>query len=136
MGRCGKVLLTAFFGLALAAEAPQAQPTDLELVDLDQITGGAWRPTTPLFDRSSFDRRSYITSSVSIPIANAFAVCFMCSGDASAVAIAGAFGNARADANSFASGRGQAFTRAEAVGPHFVFVVPGHSQPPISHGQR
>jgi len=130
MGRCRTALLTALLGLVIAAEAARAQPVDLDLADLDRITGGAWQPTMPLFDRRTFERRSFISSSVSIPIANAFAVCFMCSGDAMAVAIAGAFGNARADAGSFASGFGQAFSRADAVGPPFVFVLPNSFAPP------
>jgi hypothetical protein len=129
MGRCHAAFLTALLGLVIAAEAAPAQPVDLDLADLDRITGGAWQPTMPLFDRSTFDRRTFITSSVSMPIANAFAVCFMCSGDAMAVAIAGAFGNARADAGSFASGFGQAFSRADAVGPPFVFLLPDSFAP-------
>jgi hypothetical protein len=130
MGRCRTALLTALLGLVIAAEAARAQPVDLDLADLDRITGGAWQPTMPLFDRRTFERRSFISSSVSMPIANAFAVCFMCSGDAMAVAIAGAFGNARADAGSFASGFGQAFSRADALGPPFVFVLPNSFAPP------
>ena len=136
MGRCHTALVTAFLGLVFAAEAPRAQPVDLELADLDRFTGGAWQPTMPLFDRSTFERRSFISSSVSMPIANAFAVCFMCSGDAMAVAIAGAFGNARADAGSFASGFGQAFSRADAVGPPFIFVVPNSFAPPAAQAPK
>lgn len=131
MGACRKVLLTAVFGLAVAAESSQAQPIDLEVADLDQITGGAWQSKA-----SPFDRGSFISRSVSIPIANAFAVCFMCSGDASAVAIASAFGSGRADASSLASGLGQAFTRAEAVGTPFVFFVPGNSGTPTFQGWK
>ncbi len=132
MGRCHTALLTALLGLLFVGEAARAQPVDLDLADLDRFTGGAWQPTMPLFDRSTFERRSFITSSVSMPIANAFAVCFMCSGDAMAVAVAGAFGDARADAGSFASGFGQAFSRTDAVGPPFIFVLPNSFAPPTT----
>jgi hypothetical protein len=137
MGRCHTALLTALLGLAMAATAARAQPVDLDLADLDQITGGASQPTMPLFERSTFDRRTFITSSISMPIANAFAVCFMCSGDAMAVAIAGAFGgDARADAGSFASGFGQAFSRADAVAPPFVFLLPNSFAPPTARARE
>jgi hypothetical protein len=124
MARYRKALLTAALGLVIAAEAPRAEPVELELADLDRFTAGAWQSSSPFIELPTFDRRSYISSSYSMPIANAFAVCFMCSGDAAAVAIANAFGNARADAGSFASGFGQAFTRSDAVGPPFIFVLP------------
>ena len=118
---CAGLLLC---GATADARADGAGPIDLELADLDQLTGGAWEPTMPLFDRGTFERRSFIQTSISMPIANAFAVCFMCSGDASAVAIAGAIGSGRADASSFSSGRGDAFTRSFAAGAPFVFVLP------------
>lgn len=130
MGRCHTALLTALLGIMISAESPRAQPVDLALADLDRLTGGAWQPTMPLFGRNTFERRSFISTSISMPIANAVAVCFMCSGDAMAVATAGAFGNARADAGSFASGFGQAFSRADAVGPPFIFVLPDYFTSP------
>jgi len=118
---CAGLLLC---GATADARAGGGGPIDLELADLDQLTGGAWEPTMPLFDRGTFDRRSFIQTSISMPIANAFAVCFMCSGDASAVAVAAAFGSGRADSTSFASGRGDAFTSSFAAGPPFIFVLP------------
>ena len=130
MARYRKALFIAALGLVIAAKAPVAEPVELELADLDRFTGGAWRQSSPFLELPTFDRRSLISSSYSMPIANAFAVCFMCSGDAAAVAIANAFGSARADSGSFASGFGQAFTRSEAVGPSFMFVLPDRFVPP------
>ena len=129
MGRCRTALGVVLASLVLCAPTAEGRadgsgPVDLELVDLEQLTGGAWEPKRPLFDRSSFERRSFIQTSISMPIANAFAVCFMCSGDAMAVAIAGAIGSGRADSTSFASGRGEAFTSSFAAGPPFIFVFP------------
>jgi hypothetical protein len=129
MSRWRMAIGAACAGLLLCAATADARaggagPIDLELAELDQLTGGAWEPTLPLFDRGIFERRSFIQTSISMPIANAFAVCFMCSGDASAIAVAGAIGSARADASSFASGRGEAFTSSFAAGPPFIFVLP------------
>jgi hypothetical protein len=129
MGRCRTALGVVLASLVLCAPTAEGRadgsgPVDLELADLEQLTGGAWQPTRPLFDRSAFQRSSFIQTSISMPIANAFAVCFMCSGDAMAVAIAGAIGSGRADSTSFASGRGEAFTSAFAAGPPFIFVFP------------
>lgn len=134
MGRCRTALGVVLASLVLCAPTAEGRaggsgPVDLELVDLEQLTGGAWEPKRPLFDRSSFERRSFIQTSISMPIANAFAVCFMCSGDAMAVAIAGAIGSGRADSTSFASGRGEAFTSSFAAGPPFLFVFPDSFAP-------
>lgn len=129
MGRWKVVLGAAFAGVLLgaatdAAGAGAAGPIELELADLEQLTGGSFEVKGPFIDRGAFARRTVIQTSISMPIANAFAVCFMCSGDATAVAIAGAFGNGRADASSLASGSGEAFTSAFAAGHPFVFVLP------------
>ena len=129
MGRCRTALGVVLASLLLAAATADARadgsgPVDLEFAELEQLTGGAWQPTPPLFERSAFERRSSIQTSISMPIANAFAICFMCSGDAMAVAIAGAIGHARADSSALASGRGEAFSSAFAAGPPFLFVIP------------
>ena len=129
MGRCRTALGVVLASLVLCAPTAEGRadgsgPVDLELADLEQLTGGGWQPQRPLFDRSAFQRSSIIETSISMPIANAFAVCFMCSGDAMAVAIAGAIGSGRADSTSFASGRGEALTSAFAAGPPFIFVFP------------
>ncbi len=136
MARYRNALLTAALGLAVTTQASSAQPVDLDLADLDRFTGGAWQQSSPFIELPTFDRRSFISSSYSMPIANAFAVCFMCSGDAAAVAIANAIGGARADAGSFASGFGRAVTRAEAVGPPFVFVLPDSFAAPAFRARR
>ena len=141
MGRCRTTLGVVLASLVLSAatadgRADGAGPVDLELADLDQLTGGAWQPTRPLFDRSAFERRSFIETSISMPIANAFAICFMCSGDAMAVAIAGAIGDARADSSALASGRGEAFASTFAAGPPFLFVIPDRFGPQDFRGPQ
>ncbi len=52
---------------------------DLDLGVLDRITGGAYMPEWQRAGRESFQRNTFISSSYSMPIAQAFAVCFMCS---------------------------------------------------------
>ena len=141
MGRCrtalGVVLASLLLSAATAgARADGSGPVDLELAELEQLTGGAWQPTRPLFERSAFERRSFIQTSISMPIANAFAICFMCSGDAMAVAIAGAVGHARADSSALASGRGEAFSSAFAAGPPFLFVIPDRYGPHDFRAER
>lgn len=143
MCRSDKAITAAVLSLALIAGAAKSEPIasgpsgdgsdDLDLGVLDQITGGAYMPDMPEWQRAgrdSFRRNTFISSSYSMPIAQAFAVCFMCSGDAEAVAIANAFGDARANANSFSSGFGRAFTRADAVGQPFVVFMPSNLAPP------
>jgi hypothetical protein len=155
MRRCDKAFVAAVLGLALTAGTATSEPVptaspaihatqsaathdtvtgpmDLELGVLDRITGGAYMPDWQRAGRDSFRRTTFISSSYSMPIAQAFAVCFMCSGDAEAVAIANAFGDARANANSFASGFGRSFTRADAVGQPFIIFMPSNFAPPAS----
>jgi len=145
MRRCDKAITAAALGLALIAGATKSEPMasetsgggsiDLELGVLERITGGAYMSDMPEWQRAgrdSFRRNTFISSSFSMPIAQAFAVCFMCSGDAEAVAIANAFGDARANANSFTSGFGRSFTRADAVGQPFMVFMPSNFAPPPS----
>ena len=140
MCRSDKAITAAVLGLALIAGAAKSEPigtgpstggsADLDLGVLDRITGGAYMPEWQRAGRESFRRNTFISSSFSMPIAQAFAVCFMCSGDAEAVAIANAFGDARANANSFTSGFGTSFTRADAVGQPFMVFLPRDFAPP------
>jgi len=140
MCRSDKAITAAVLGLALIAGAAKSEPigtgpsmggsADLDLGVLDRITGGAYMPEWQRAGRESFRRNTFISSSFSMPIAQAFAVCFMCSGDAEAVAIANAFGDARANANSFTSGFGRSFTRADAVGQSFMVFMPSNFAPP------
>jgi hypothetical protein len=118
------VLAGGLFAAGLLAGELRAEPVDLSLDDLDEMVAGAYEPNWRPIDRGSFQRFTSITTSISMPIANSFAICFMCSGNAAAIAVSNAYGNARADASSFASGLGQAFSRADAAGPAFVFVLP------------
>lgn len=132
-------ILTVFgatgMGLVLAGgmavgDAAGVEPVELSMASMEDIVAGAYEPNWRPVDRGSFQRFTNITTSISMPIANAYAVCFMCSGDASAVAIANAIGSARADASSLASGRGQAYSRSDAVGPAFLFVMPDFARTP------
>lgn len=142
MRRSDKAITAAVLGLALIAGAAKSEPIasrpsmdgsdDLDLGVLDRITGGAYMPEWQRAGRELFQRNTFISSTYSMPIAQAFAVCFMCSGDAEAVAIANAFGDARANANSFSSGFGRAFTRADAVGQPFMVFMPSNFAPPPS----
>gem|GEM_PF-2457794 len=103
-----------------AAEAP----VELDLETLEDFTGGAYTPDWQRTLQDSFRRRTFISSSYSMPVANAFAICFMCEDNASAVAVANAVGSGIADASSIASGFGHAATRADAVGVPVAFVLP------------
>lgn len=124
-------LSIASLGLAFLAGAARAEPVDLVLDDLDELVAGAYEPHWRPIDRGSFQRFTSITTSISMPIAQSLAICFMCSGDAAAIAISNAFGNAHANASSIASGLGQAFSRADAVGPRYFFVMPTFTKPDV-----
>jgi len=132
-GPAARLLAAGLLVAGVLTDNLRAEPVDLSLDDLDEMVAGVYEPNWRPIDRGSFQRFTSITTSISMPIANSFAICFMCSGDAAAIAISNAYGNARADASSFASGFGQAFSRADAVGPAFVFMLPDftrHEAPP------
>ncbi len=107
-----------------ASPAAAEAPVELDLETLEDFTGGAYMPNWQRTLQDSFRRGTFITSSYSMPIANAFAICFMCADNAGAVAIANAVGSGVADAASIASGSGNASTRADAVGMPIAFALP------------
>lgn len=129
MRRLIRLLAITALGALATTAAPRAEPVDLSLTDLDELVAGAYEPSWRPVERGSLQRFTSITTSISMPIANSLAICFMCSGDAAAIAISNAFGNGHANASSLASGFGEAFSRADAFGPAFVFVLPDFAKP-------
>ncbi|HET6522591.1 MAG TPA: hypothetical protein VFG47_22620 [Geminicoccaceae bacterium] len=118
--------------LALAAFADRAaaEPLVLDEAALDDVAAGfgSLLPGT-----SRLQRSTNITTSISMPMSTAIAVCFLCSGNATAVAIANAIGSGRADSIAFSFGDGQTFALSNAVGPYLIFVpspAPAAGGPP------
>ena len=126
-----KLLVGAVSGLLATAPFALADdgPVELGSADLDQVTAGSgndrWPDTTRVVNERTY------TSYFAMPISNAVAICYFCSGNAQALAISAASGMARADALALALGQGRTMSEAIAVGPGLL-PMPLPSMPPVS----
>jgi hypothetical protein len=99
-----------------------AGPVTLDETGLDGVAAGTVGFPDP--GTSRLWRSTNITTSISIPMSTAIAVCYLCSGDASAVAIANAIGSGLANSLAFSSGQADTFAFSNAIGPYLIFTAP------------
>lgn len=124
-------------GLALApwpGGAASAEPVGLDDAQLDGVVAAGHVPSVSGLDGGYVSRSTQITTQISMPMATAIAICFMCTGDASAVAEANALGTGAADAFAFSSGQADTYAISNAIGPYLMLVPP--PAPPPARGSR
>ncbi len=118
---------------AMCHGAVQAQPLTLTDAQLDSVAAGTLLPP-PDADGGVLHGGTGITTQISMPTATAVAVCLLCTGDASATAVANAVGLGRADALAFSSGRASTYALSNAVGPYLLLFVPAPRAPAAGGG--
>jgi hypothetical protein len=100
-----------------------AEPLKLTDQDLDRVAAGGFAPEFGMPSSAFIDRSTQITTHLSMPTSTAIAICLLCSGNASASAIANAIGVGQAGAISFSAGEGKSSAIGNAVAP-FLIMLP------------
>ena len=112
-------IVTGCLAAAGLAGPALAQPEALAPAQLDAVVAGS---LTELPGSFGLDRSTLITTQITMPTSTAVAICNLCSGDASAVAVANALGAAQANALAVTTGRGHTLATSTSVGP-FTFSL-------------
>jgi hypothetical protein len=110
----------AIVGFLVPAAA--AEPVVLDDGQLDGVAAGLG--DSAFGDGSRLWRSTSITTHISMPMSTAIAVCYFCSDNASAVAIANAIGLGSADSRAVTLGQGNSFALSNSIGPFLIFAAP------------
>jgi hypothetical protein len=125
MPKPSAVLLGCLAAAVLAGPA-RAEPKALAPAQLDDVVAGSVGGLPGTF---AFDRGIQITTQITMPTSTAVAICNMCTGNASATAIANSFGAAQANALAMTTGQGNTLASSTSVGPFMVYLVPTGPSP-------
>lgn len=119
---------------AVSAAGPAAaQPRSLADGELDRVAAGGLAPEFGMPSAAYIDRSTQITTHLSMPTSTAIAICLLCTGNASANAIANAIGLGQAGAISFSTGEGRSSAIGSAAAP-FLIMLPQLPSGPSREG--